>query len=471
MKIRFADREQISVSRLAELLGAHLSGEASNSAFVTGICTDSREADAETLFVAIRGERVDGHDFIVSAVENGAPAVLCERAPTSALPAAVLTVPDPVRSLSVLAEAHIASCRIPTVAVTGSVGKTTTKDMITSVLQTKKKTFCTEGNHNSLIGMPMAALELSRKSEIAVFEMGMSGFGEIERLSCTVHPTLAVITNIGSSHMEMLGSRENIRRAKLEILSGLQTGGTLLINGDDPDLKQIRGRAYRTLRVSIKDPACEFSAQGIRLTPAGTEFDILWNGTLYSGFSVSVIGEHHVYAALFAFAVGVLSGLNPDDVRLGLSGYQPSHLRQNKFTFGGMTVFADCYNASPESMRAALKALVAFAEATDTCPVAILGDMLELGEGGAQMHREVGAFASECGLRRLITVGTSAREIARGAILAGMNADSITEIPTLDEPEHIDRILCTLTPGDAVMIKASRSMRLERIADRLKPIS
>ena len=451
---------------------------------VTHICTDSREADENTLFCAIRGERVDGHDYMAKAAELGGTVFLCERVPEPlpALSCAFIVVKDTVEALSALA----LSCRegereaLEVVAITGSVGKTTTKEMTAAVLEQGKCLFKKDGNYNSTIGLPLSFLEIGDSVECAVLEMGMSGRGEITAMTRAVRPNIAVIANIGSSHLEYLGTRENIARAKLEIASGLSEGGTLLINGDEPLLAAL-GQDFgedlpvipegiRVLRVSLAcAPDADYTAKNLTVRDGGMGFDLATPGGLWENLWIPAIGEHLVWAAAFAAAVGQLSGLSEGQVKTGLAAYRPADMRQNTRNVGGFTVIEDCYNAAPESMKAALQVLkLTAASHPHARRIAVLGDMKELGENTVALHRSVGSACADKGVDRLITVGELGAEIAKGAMEAGMSPDAIRITGGKDTYEATAADLRSiLREGDHVLFKASRSMALETVVKAL----
>lgn len=470
MKIGFS-MGAISAGTFAEMCGGSLRDAACAGIRIRYICTDSRAADEETVFTALRGDRQDGHDHIAGAIANGCRCVLCEHS-CDALEragAAAVVVNDTELALSYFANAcrHALTCH--TVAVTGSVGKTTTKDMIDAVLSERHKTYKTPGNHNSLIGMPLSVSEIPADTAWAILEMGMSTFGEIERLSVAAEPDFAIITNIGTAHMEMLGSRENICRAKLEVLCGLRTGGTLLLNGDEPLLRGIGGTGYKTVYVSLENPKADFTARNIRVEDSRTLFDLSWSGGEERDLSVGVMGKHNVYAALFAFAIGVMSGMEPEEIRLGLSRFQPEGLRQKMTDLGSLTFIEDCYNASPESMNASVEVLRDFCRQTERRSVAVLGDMLELGNESPALHRRVGAHLAYLGVERLITVGPMSLQISVGAQQMGMDPAAIVSFADWNDVTPIvEKLKETLLDGDVVLFKASRAVGAERIIDALK---
>ena len=470
MKIAFSTN-QISFGTLARMCGGELHQGALGEVSVRSICTDSREADSETAFVALRGERVDGHDFIGAALERGCRCIICEHRNEmlDRSDATAIVVNDSELALSKLANAYRQYLRCKTVAVTGSVGKTTTKDLIASVLSVSSHTSMTPGNHNSLVGMPLSMLALPTECDWAVLEMGMSNFGEIERLSITAEPDIAIITNVGSSHLEMLGSRENICRAKLEILSGLKENGILILTGDEPLLANVGGKSYHTVYVSVSSEKADFYAKNIRVETDRTVFDIVRGERVVKDLAVRLLGKHNVYAALYAFAVAVIAGMNEDDIREGLWRYVPEGMRQHIYQLGKITVIEDCYNASPESMICAVDVLEQYSRRTGNRSVAVLGDMLELGNDSPALHRSVGAYLAKKKIQRLFTVGGGGDQIAVGARQNGMSKARITQnSDVLDLQGTAEALLKDLQEGDVVLFKASRSVGAERIIDAIK---
>jgi UDP-N-acetylmuramoyl-tripeptide--D-alanyl-D-alanine ligase len=472
MKTHFSIN-QISFGTLSRMCGGELYQGALGEVAVKYVCTDSREADAETAFVALRGDRVDGHDYIEAALARGCKCVICERR-TEALDASdatAIVVNDSELALSRLANHYKSYLHCKTVAVTGSVGKTTTKDLIACTLAVEKKVAKTLGNHNSTVGMPLSMLEISPVSDWSVLEMGMSGFGEIERLSFTAEPDIAVITNIGTSHMEMLGSRENICRAKLEILSGLKNDGVLILPYDEPLLRNIKGKSYRTVYVSLFCEKADFFAKNIRVETHRTVFDIVYNGHTVKDLSVSLLGKHNVYAALYAFAVATMAGLDEDAIRIGFLNYATDGMRQHIYPMGNITVIEDCYNASPESMIAAVDVLETYSRGTNKRSVAVLGDMLELGADSPALHRSVGAYLAKKKIDRLYTLGGGGDQIAVGARQNGMPKAAVTQIHNVKALREMATLLAEeLCDGDVVLFKASRSVGAEGIIAYLKEL-
>ena len=433
------------------------------------VCTDSREADNTSMFVAIRGERVDGHSYISNVVKSGCRCVIAERVPLDVKGIAVIIVQDSVRAIRDIAKYIKSQVDIKTVAVTGSVGKTTTKEFLSAVLDRKFNLYKTEGNFNSTIGMPMSMLELSQRNDAAVFEMGMSGLGEIEYMSEAAQPDVAVITNIGSSHLEALGSRENIRRAKMEITAGLKDGGTLFLNGDEPLLQGHESDRYNVRYFGMKNEECDYFASNIRNTETGLVFDMRTPTSEYKDIEINLAGSHNVYNAMVAFSVGLKMDMAEEAIREGLLSYRAAKMRQNIYNVGGITVIEDCYNASPESMNAAINVLGDTAKAKGGRMIALLGDMRELGTTTATLHRGVGSYLAEKKADFLFTYGElSSKNLADGALNNGMNEKQIFRNPVTDAEEVGKKLLSVLKEGDVLLVKASRGLAAENVLNYVK---
>ncbi len=463
----------LTMAELAEICGGMLccvGGEVNRNLPFRSVCTDSREATEGTLFVALGGERVDGHDYIAAAVSLGNDCVLCERIPEAIDRKYVaVVVDDSLRAVGELAKAYDRRINHRKVAITGSVGKTTTKEFVASVLSEGFRVHKTEGNYNSNIGMPLSMLSMQNDTEVSVLEMGMSNRGEIEYLSRIAEPDIAIVTNIGSSHMEHLGSRENICHAKMEIVKGLRAGGTLLLNGDDPMLRAYLTPGVTPVFVGI-DTACDFRALNIRIGFGNTVFDVAYNGRVVRNISIPVVGKHNVYAALYAFAVGVRLGLDEEIIINGLTKYRPVGMRQRIYDVGGITVIEDCYNASPESMRAAINVLQSQSgQKRAGRMAAVLGDMYELGTNSDAFHEEVGLYFAKQGGSMLYTFGQNAEHIAIGATLGGIATECIFRNGDIRSPNITgEMLLHSLRVGDTLLVKASRGAAAERIIKYLK---
>ena len=436
------------------------------------ICTDSREADKDTMFVAIRGERVDGHDYIGQAIAAGCRCFLCEYVPGEicAKHVGAAVVEDSVAAFCQLAKSYRIEKfgdRDPmrTVAVTGSVGKTTTKEMVAAVLRQEINLYTAQGNFNSEIGMPMSLMSAGAHHRAAVLEMGMSARGEISRMSRTACPTVAMITNVGSSHLEYLGTRENIAAAKLEVADGLRHGGYLLLNADEPLLAGKYAEGRRTVYIGIDNPEADVRAENIRYTADGcTVFDLHTRHEVRTDVRIPALGRHMVMASLFAAVTGKIFHLSDAQIRAGILSYKAAPMRQQIERVGNVTLLCDCYNASPESMRAALHALLEL-------PVqgrryAVLGDMLELGTQSAMLHEQVGMAAAQ-NVDVLLTVGALGAHIAEGARKVG--GCEVHAFVGEDAKKQAAQALCELlAPEDALLLKASRGMRLEEIYQTVK---
>ena len=433
------------------------------------VCTDSREADNTSMFVAIRGERVDGHSYISNVVKAGCRCVIAERVPLDVKGIAVIIVQDSIRAIRDIAEYIKSQVDVKTVAVTGSVGKTTTKEFLSAVLDRKFNLYKTEGNFNSTIGMPMSMLELNQHHNAAVFEMGMSGLGEIEYMSEAAKPDVAIITNIGSSHLEALGSRENIRRAKMEITAGLKDGGTLFLNGDEPLLQGHESERYNVRYFGIKNDECDYFASNIRNTESGLMFDMRTPAGEYRDIEINLVGSHNVYNAMVAFSVGLKMDMAEEAIREGLLSYRATKMRQNIYNIGGITVIEDCYNASPESMNAAINVLGDTAKAKGGRMIALLGDMRELGATTKTLHAGVGSYYAEKKPDYLFTYGElSSQNLADGAIKNGMSEKQIFRNPVTDAEAVGKKLLSVLKEGDVLLVKASRGLAAENVLNYVK---
>lgn len=487
MKIGFSgnrsdlDRSKLKYLTLSEIAdavdGMVEGGTDAENVKVYGVCTDSREAEAGVMFAAIKGERTDGHRYISTACQNGCDCFLCERVPaeTDAVNAEIgfVVVNDTVKALADIAKYYSRRLSAKTVGITGSVGKTTTKEFVECVLSRKFVTHKTEGNYNSAIGLPLVVLETPPDTEIQILEMGMGNKGDIAYLSDIAVPDIGIITNIGHAHIEALGSRENICKAKLEITESMKKGSILFLNGDEPLLDAYENSDLVIYRISLKNNRSDIFAQNIKLGFGYCSFDIVDNVTdkICSDVIINTSGEHNIYAALFAYAVGAVAfNMNERDIRSGLAGYQSVGLRQKTTQIKGNTLIEDCYNAGPESMSASLINLCNMGKVSGRGTVAVLGDMLELGEESAKLHRKVGRIAAETEPRYIILFGTQAQYIKEGAIEGGYPCNRICLFKADDHSEAAKKIASLMGGEDIVLFKASRGMRAELISDAVKDI-
>ena len=466
----------IKIKEIAAITGGelHCFGGADINTECTGIEIDSRKIEAGDIFVAIKGERVDGFDYIENAIASGAVCIIANRMPEETIAIdgsfAFVVVRDPVVSVGDIAHVYKKRIKLRTIGVTGSVGKTTTKELIYAVLSEKFKVHKTEGNHNNELGLPLSLLGMQADAEVAVLEMGMSNFGEIARLSEIAEPDFGVITTIGTSHMETLGSRENICKAKMEIVEGMKESGELVLCGDEPLLYAYRRSEYNPTYISVYNTDSEFRAVNIRYADNSTSFDIVANRDVITNLTVPALGIHHVYSALFAYAIGVKFGLSADTIREGFMKFQNAAMRQSIYEIGGVKIIDACYNASPESMRASIEVLCELSRQNGGArKMALLGDMRELGAETRALHEKIGEYVAEKKLDKLFTYGLAASSIATGAKASGMRECDIYDNPDVTNPLASGQaILDVVRPGDIILFKASRAMAAEKILTFLR---
>ncbi len=436
---------------------------------IKGVSIDSRTVSAGELFIALQGDRFDGHDFVPDAIRKGAWGALVERSVLEQRFAAmsglrnVIPVEDTLVSLQEMAMMHRKKYPVPVVGITGSNGKTTTKEMLASILLRSGPVLKNEGNLNNHIGVPLTLLKLNDRHRAAVIEMGMSGLGEIGTLARIAVPSVGVITNIGPAHLEFLGSIDTVARAKAELLQGLPGSGTAVLNADDPFFGTLRGAfAGRTLSFGIEAKA-DVRADGIRQGQDATDLSLHADGRSVK-VRIRTAGRHNVYNALAAAAAAVALDRPLETVRHGLEDFRPVAMRSEIRDHQGITVIADCYNANPASMQAALEMLGSLRQGGRKL-IAVVGDMLELGEAGPEAHRAVGRTAAVLGIDLLVTVGPLAVHAAEGALGAGMAKDQVVEAGTTSRAAEVLR--ARARPGDTVLVKGSRGMKMEKILEEL----
>lgn len=421
---------------------------------VRGVVIDNRRVEAGFLFVPIKGERFDGHSFIPAAYEAGALACITERKLETKRP--YILVEDSLLAFQNLAEFYKGLFDVKTIGITGSVGKTTTKELVSSVLSQKYDVLKSEGNLNNQTGVPLTVFRLGEHHEVAVVEMGTNHFGEIRNLAKIARPDFCFLTNIGEAHIEHLGSKEGILEAKSEMLEYMQKDGRVFVNGDDPYLRTLRDTRtdVTAFGIGVQNDiyAGEVQSRGLH----GTDF-VIHTADVEFPVHVPSPGGHMVYNALAAAAAGLALGMTPEEIKTGLAEYKTIAGRMCIETKNGVTVLNDVYNANPGSMRAALDVL-AYAEGGKVC---VLGDMLELGGRAGQYHRELGAYAAQKA-DRVLCVGTLAEQIYAGAKEAGAET---FYFPT--QEELLEKIRQLVRKGDAVLVKASRGMKLEKTVEFL----
>ena len=439
----------ITLQQAAQWCGGRIDPKYKDITFL-GASNDTRNIQEGQLFVALKGVR-DGHEFIPAALEKGAAAVLCTHCDGD-FPAIV--VEDTRIALGDIARGERERIGMKVVGITGSVGKSTTKEMVASVLQTAYRVGKTPVNHNNDIGMPMAVLAMDDETQVAVLEMGMNHFREIAYLASIAKPDVAVIINIGNMHIEHLGSMEGILQAKLEILEGMSEDGKIILNGDDALLwNQHRLTGKQADYFGVRNPECTVWARDVRQEEEWLRFTAC-SAAGEIPVDLALEGEHYVHDALAAITVGLDLGVSPEKIREGLLNFRTMAGRQEIFEKNGYTIIKDCYNAGPESMAAALAVL-------GNKPgrhVAVLGDMLELGVCTQAEHYKVGRIAAEKA-DVLLSYGPNSVRMLYGAMTGGMPQ---TRARAFTDRERLVAALKQMAkPGDVILFKGSRGMRME----------
>ncbi len=434
----------------------------------TGVSTDSRTVREGDLFVALEGERFDGHDFVSEALRRGAQAAVVDQGWLDAQKRRavrgrpLIGVPDTLEALQNLARYHRRRMGIPLLGITGSNGKTTTKEMTASVLGTRFRVLKSEASFNNHIGVPLTLLRLRRAHEVAVLELGMNHPGEIAELCEVAAPTAGIITNVGPVHLEFLGDLEGVARAKGELADAIGRDGFLALNADDERVMGLAGRTPARKTTFGLSKTADVRAEGLELKEgAFPRFRL-------RGLPVRlrVPGRHNVYNALAAAAAGLAMGCEPEEVREGLETYRGSAWRGELVRTAGVLLINDAYNANPVSIARALEMLAEWQNGRPRRKVAVLGDMLELGSAAPQAHAEAGRRAAAADVDLLVAVGSHAPELARAAEASGLAAEKIETGPDTDAAWSI--LQRRLLPGDLVLLKASRGVGLERLVDRFR---
>ena len=447
--------------KIAEICGGIYYGDPAFAAQeITGIVTDNRQVAVGGLFVAIKGAKVDGNRFVPAAYESGALCCMSEDAPGEQKKA-YIQVKDCLQAIKDMAAYYRTVCTLPIVGITGSVGKTTTKEMLASVLSTHYNTLKTLGNFNNELGMPLTLLRLREEHEAAIVEMGISDFGEMSRMTAIARPDMCVITNIGCCHLEQLGDRDGVLKAKTEIFEGMKEGGTVFLNGDDDKLitvTEVQGK--RPVFFGLNDNNDVHPLKMISKGLSGTEVTVQTSrGTLQ--IAIPVPGRHMITNALAAVAVGQQMGLSDEEIVRGIAAFRPVDGHGSVFVTEHFTIMDDCYNANPVSMQAGVRLLSEVPERK----VAILGDMFELGTEEEKLHYETGRYAAGCGLDQIICIGTLAKQYIAGIKDVDPSADAIW-FATLEEA--MEKLPELLQEQDAILVKASHSMHFEKIVAYLR---
>lgn len=458
----------ITVSEAAALCGGFVYGKNEYDPEIRRLVIDSREVKKDDLFLAYKGEKTDGHDFILSALEKGAAAALAEHFPVGfekLTSGAVIVCEDVQKAAETITAEFRKKVDVPVIGITGSVGKTSTKEMIASVLNEHFRICKTEGNLNNTIGVPLSLCSLQKDDEVAVIEMGINHFGEMRRLGRMVIPDIAVFTVIGHAHLEFLGDLNGVLKAKTEMLEFMSDDALLIVNGDDPLL-------------------CHFSCPQMKMTYGkseecdvyGSDIAVHTDGFIsfkinYSGKTLPVVipgfGEHLVYAALAAAAVGFAMGMSDEEIMQGIAQFKTVGRRLSVENTGFVRLVDDCYNSNPDSCKSSIDTLLSLPGRH----VCILGDMLELGKNSEHMHSEIGSYAAEKGIDLLLTCGDLAfhmSESFRSAIVPSGSNNETTVFHYPDMDSMISDLSRVLSKEDAVLVKASRGAHLERVSEAIK---
>jgi UDP-N-acetylmuramoyl-tripeptide--D-alanyl-D-alanine ligase len=445
--------------RIAEFVGSR--GECDQEAVAMGYSIDSRTLNAGDLFIAIAGERFDGHNYVQAALEKGAVGAIVEAGKKAdGDPLRLLQVEDSLKALQLLGAAARRLWGKPLLAVTGSAGKTTTKEILAHILSTRFRVMKSSGNLNNHIGLPLQLLKLEAEHDLAVVEMGMNHAGEIRALGALAHHDLAVVTTVAPVHLEFFGSLAEIARAKYEIIETLHSGGVAVLNADDDYVCQF-GRDFKgkVVRFGIKR-AADVSAHNIKLNGAeGSAFELLV-GSVGEPVTFPLVGEHNIYNALAAAAAAMERGISPSQAAAALSSIAPPDKRGQVMHLNGATIINDCYNSNPRALEAMIDTLASMKAERR---ILVVGEMLELGPTAEALHRECGKHAAEKKIDMVIGVRGMARAVAEAACGSGTQAQFV------ETPEQAGEWLArNLRSGDAVLLKASRGVKLERALDMLQ---
>ncbi len=433
---------------------------------LTGVSIDSRTIRRNELFIALRGENFDGHDFLNQALARGAGAVIVEQEPPEDLGVPVILVPDSLKAFGYLARYHRLRFSIPVIGVTGSNGKTTTKELIASVLEQKMKVVKTEKNFNNEIGLPMTLLKIDSSTEAVVVEMGMRGKGQIEYLANIARPNFGVVTNVGLTHLELLGTKQAIFETKAELIQSLPSGGIAILNGDDPLVAKMAnffsGKSFfyslgGQYSIPGIEPALWVKETFSRENGEEVKVDGKWGEFR---FLLPLVGRHNITNALAASIVGLALDVTPQGIVEGLQGVSMVNNRLRQLEVDGITILDDTYNASPASVQVALEVLDKLKNPGRK--IAVLGDMLELGKITIQAHQQIGELVATNNCSGLFAYGPASKEAVRVAKSKGIFAQHFS-----DKEELWESLRRFLNSGDAVLIKGSRGMKMEEIVNKM----
>lgn len=451
----------ITLEAIAKAVNGKISDEKYNNIIIENITTDTRKIAEGDLFIPLKGENFDGHNFIQQAFESGA--LCCLSAENIETYKPCIYVSDTRVALKDLAEYYISLFNIPVVGITGSVGKTTTKDMIASVLMQKYNVLKTEGNFNNEIGLPLTVFRITDDTELVVLEMGMNSFGEIHNLSKIAKPDIAVITNVGVSHIENLGSREGILKAKCEIFDYIKNNGTAILNIDNDMLKTLEGKtSFKTLWYGIENKKDIYADNIVKNGVESISCDIHMNNEMFN-VCIPVPGEHMVLNAMAAALVGKTLDLSISEIKRGIEEFVPTKMRMAVFkTKNGTTLINDAYNANPVSMKASIDVL----SGVEGEKIAILGDMFELGDFAEKMHYDTGVYAAQKNIDKIICIGNISKSMYEGAVSLGGNAFYFETQEDFFE-NGFEKLI---NKGATVLVKASRGMHFEKTAEKIQEV-
>ena len=446
----------MTISRAAAVCGGRICGEGDFGAELGKVVIDSRAVEPGDFFVAYKGERADGHDYISAAFDRGAVCCLAQRVPEGET-RPILLVPDVQAALEQICAEYRRDLRLPVIGITGSVGKTSAKEMISAVLSQRLNVLKTDKNLNNQIGVPMTISRIRPEHQAAVVEMGISGFGEMSCLAQIARPDMAVFTLIGHAHLEFLHDLDGVLKAKTEMLDYMADDAPVVINGDD---EKLRGLKCRQRKISFGlGENCDVRAEKISHSPTGeTLCDIVW-GARRIPARINAYGQHMIYAALEGAAVGMLMGLSDGEIIRGIAAFETVGRRAAVTDTGYMTLIDDSYNANPDSVKCGIDSLMKMPGRH----VCILGDMLELGGGSEEMHYDVGRYAAEKGAELVLTSGALSAHTCRGAGERGLHFDTREEL--------VQALPGLIKKGDAVLVKASLGSRFDRISEALKALN
>jgi UDP-N-acetylmuramoyl-tripeptide--D-alanyl-D-alanine ligase len=449
---------KLPLSRVAEFISA--AGDFDLKAVAQGYSIDSRTVQPGELFFAVKGERMDGHDFVSQALEKGAAAAVVRKEQLARYPArtGIMRVDDTLAALQTLASAVRRLWAKPLIGVTGSTGKTTTKEAIAHVLSTRFRVLKSEGNFNNHFGLPLMLLKIEPEHDLAVIEMGMSHAGEIAALAKIAQPEIGVVTNVAPVHLEFFDSVAGIARAKYELIEALPASGTAILNGDDEYVSQF-GRDFRG-KVVLYGLRVTADVRAENIQPRGSEgsaFDVIVGGCREQA-TLNLVGTHNIYNALAAVAAALERGLSPSEAVAALASLAPADKRGQVVKLGNITIINDCYNCNPKALEAMVDALAAMPAKRR---VAIVGAMLELGPTGEELHRQAGEYIATKKIDVLLGVQGPAQQMVEAARQAGMQAEFV---PTSEEAgEWLAR---EARGGDVVLLKASRGVKLEKALEK-----